>query len=122
MGSAKANSAAFSSRQKYCERNSSCRQTTWAPCAAASRIFQRAFSRFWLGSSAQLICTRPTRNLAVLTDCIVPLWRRKRRPATRHSGFFLGPDQEAQRHSVVGADQPKSGGGRLETVILQAAL
>ena len=38
--------------------------------AAASRVRQRAFSRFSFGSSAQLICTRPTRNFSVLKDSI----------------------------------------------------
>ena len=53
--SARSNSRASSSRQKYCERNSSCRQTICAPCPAASRMRLRPWSRFSCGSSAQAI-------------------------------------------------------------------
>jgi len=53
IDSASANSSAFSSRQKYCDRNSSWRQTICPPCAAASRIRQTAFSTFSFGSTEQ---------------------------------------------------------------------
>src|SRR5580698_3403807 len=100
MDSANANSSAFSSRQKYWERKSSCRQTICAPPAAASRIRQRAFSRFSLGSAAQLIWTRPTRNLPALGFCIVLLCRTRGLVL-----LLLGPHQETQRHLALGADQ-----------------
>ena len=62
IDSARSNRSAFSSRQKYCERNNSCRQTTCAPFLAASRILARAFSRFSCGIVEQDICTSPMRN------------------------------------------------------------
>src|SRR6266852_2440081 len=63
-GSASAKSSVFSSRQKYCDRNSSCRQTIWAPRPAASRIRRWALARFSSGASEQLICARPTLNFS----------------------------------------------------------
>src|SRR5271163_885648 len=81
IGSASANRSAFSSRQKYWERKSSCRQTICAPPAAASRIFHLAFSIFSLGSSAQLIWIRPARNLLELEERIVLLCRANRQGA-----------------------------------------
>src|SRR5579863_740408 len=62
ISSANAKRSAFSSRQKYWERKSSWRQTISAPLAAASRIFHSALAKFSLGSTAQLICTRPMWN------------------------------------------------------------
>src|SRR5947209_6561862 len=62
MVSAKSNSAAFSSRQKYWLRNNSCKQTTSAPFAAASRIPAIALLKFVSGSVDQLICTSPMLN------------------------------------------------------------
>ena len=53
--------SAFSSRQKYCERNSSSRQTICAPRAAASRMrLDGAVSRFAAGSVEHFRCTSPT--------------------------------------------------------------
>src|SRR6266566_1374385 len=48
----------------YCVRNSSGRQTSAAPCCAASRIRATAFARFASGSSLMLICTSPILNLS----------------------------------------------------------
>src|SRR5512138_389877 len=61
--SAKANRSDRSSRQKYSERNSSCKHTIWAPRPAASRIRHSALARFSFGSREHDICTSPTRNL-----------------------------------------------------------
>src|SRR5450755_882348 len=57
--SARLNSSAFSSRQKYCERKSSCKQTISAPLAAASRMPLIAFCKFTSGSVEHDICTSP---------------------------------------------------------------
>ncbi len=65
IGSASANSAVSSDWQKYCDRNSSCRQTIVAPCFAASPMRLRAFFRFFAGSGEQVICTRPTTGFCV---------------------------------------------------------
>src|SRR3989449_8295919 len=46
----------------YCVRRSSGRQTSAAPCCAASRIRATAFARFASGSPLKPICTRPTLN------------------------------------------------------------
>src|SRR6266571_5028385 len=48
----------------YCVRKSSGRQTSAAPCCAASRIRATAFARFASGSSFMLICTSPILNLS----------------------------------------------------------
>src|SRR2546422_621100 len=48
----------------YCVRKSSGRQTSAAPCCAASRIRATAFARFASGSSLMLICTSPILNLS----------------------------------------------------------
>src|SRR6266849_390612 len=48
----------------YCVRKSSGRQTSPAPCCAASRIRATAFVRFASGSSLILICTSPILNLS----------------------------------------------------------
>src|SRR5258707_790570 len=66
MGSARSNIAESSFWQKYCERNSSCRQTIWAPLLAASTTLAAALSTFSRGSRPQRICTRPMVNLVEL--------------------------------------------------------
>src|SRR5437867_5977400 len=48
----------------YSVRKSSGRQTSVAPCCAASRIRATAFARFASGSSVMLICTSPILNLS----------------------------------------------------------
>src|SRR6185503_9197828 len=59
-GSARSNSSGSSRCAKYCDRNSSGRQTSCAPAAAASEIFATAFLRLASGSADIAICTRPT--------------------------------------------------------------
>src|SRR5438046_5399308 len=81
MDSASANSSAFSSRQKYCDRNSSGRQITCAPLAVASRTFHSALARFSFGSSEHLICTKP-----ILKDSCISLYSR------RYSAYARGDD------------------------------
>src|SRR6266566_268616 len=48
----------------YCVRKSSGRQTSAAPCCAASRIRATPFARFASGSSLMLICTSPILNVS----------------------------------------------------------
>src|ERR1700735_72854 len=56
---------AVSSRwQKYCERKSSGRQTTWAPARAASSMREVACARFSAVLALTAICTRATLNLS----------------------------------------------------------
>ena len=71
MGSARSKTAGSSFWQKYCERNSSCRQTIWAPCWAASAMRATAVRRLAAGSAAQAICTRPT-TIVPGSDCVIP--------------------------------------------------
>src|ERR1700691_3605378 len=65
-GTASANSKfAVSSRwQKYCERKSSGKQTTWAPERAASSMREVACARFSAALAPTAICTRATLNLS----------------------------------------------------------
>src|SRR6185369_9875046 len=60
IGSARSKNAWSSDWQKYCDRNSSGRQTTSAPRWAASRTRAIAFSRLAARSVEQLIWTRPS--------------------------------------------------------------
>ncbi len=62
IDSARSNNRASSSRQKYCERKSSCRQTICAPRPAASRIRLTACSRLFCGSAPEAFWTRPILN------------------------------------------------------------
>src|SRR5882724_9548610 len=71
ISSANAKFAWSSAWQKYWERNSSGRQTIWAPCFAASRMRAIAFAMFAVGSVPHCIWTRatfviPTRGWALL--------------------------------------------------------
>src|SRR2546427_1251891 len=59
-GSARSNSAGSSCWAKYCDRNSSGRQTSRAPAAAASWIFATPFLRLASGSADMDIWTSPT--------------------------------------------------------------
>ena len=59
--------AAWSSLwQGYCPGNSSCRQTMFAPAAAASAMRASAFSTFVSFARVQLICTKATVTAAWL--------------------------------------------------------
>src|ERR1044071_600584 len=60
IGSARSKLAWSSDWQKYWVVNSSGRQTTWAPRAAASRILATAFSTFSAGLLEHRIWTRPS--------------------------------------------------------------
>src|ERR1700690_4643881 len=66
IASANPKSCGFSSRQKYCERNNSCRQITCAPRAAASRIFFSAIARFSSTVVEHFIWTSPTVNRSTM--------------------------------------------------------
>src|ERR1700730_14909911 len=61
--SARSNNAASSFWQKYCERNSSGKQTTSAPKAAACSTNETARSRFSAASLGAAIRTKPTVNV-----------------------------------------------------------
>src|SRR5260370_4509372 len=61
--SANLKSSIFSVWQKYCDRNSSCRQTICAPFLTASPMREIAFFRFASGFDSQAIWIRPTLTL-----------------------------------------------------------
>src|SRR5262245_16715607 len=72
IGSARSNFAWSSDWQKYWLRNSSGRQTSVAPCWAASTMRARARHRLSSGSAEQRICTRPILNvLGAATGCLL---------------------------------------------------
>src|SRR5690348_38684 len=76
-GSASANAAWSSLCGKYCDRNSSGRQTTCAPSRAARRTCAAAVSTFAAGSGVHRIWTRPMRNRAAggIRESVPVGWR-----------------------------------------------
>ena len=76
IASASANSSAFSSRQKYCERNSSCRQTICAPLGGRLANLPLRFLQVLVGvQSAAHLHQADTEFLRRSKDCISPLSR-----------------------------------------------
>src|SRR6516165_5091343 len=101
-GSARSNRAASSRWQKYRDRNSSGRQTIFAPARAASSTPATARVRFSAGSGAHAICTRPSVNLLFIRDH--PFLEVRDQPARlRHlldASSFADPDQSAANRGL----------------------
>src|SRR5262245_43515059 len=93
IGSARSNLAWSSLWQKYWLRNSSGRQTSVAPCWAASTMRARARQRLSSGSAEQRICTRPI--LKVLGAATVRLLLHERKNVAEQ------PIPDRQRGRVV---------------------
>src|SRR5712664_3282952 len=82
--------------QKYCDRNSSCRQTICAPFLTASPMREIAFFRFASGFDSQAIWIRPT--LTLLAAAFLTMRRsiaKRKRPrcpermaGTRHPSYL----------------------------------
>src|SRR6267378_4722131 len=82
--------------------NSSCRQITCAPRAAASRIFSAARARFSSLFAVQRICTSPTANLSLMLSIL------SRTFFSSSSRIFQNchPDRRASAVCWLGAERP----------------
>src|SRR5580700_10531758 len=93
---------AVSSRwQKYRERKSSGRQTTWAPVRAASSIRELARDRLSAELALTAICTRPTLNFCGVVTIQKSTRKADTRPyAADGSNFPLRESQRQPRFSM----------------------